>query len=66
MDNYLKIKIYAYMDNDASENMEIIMHKNNQKKLKKNNQMCAEGYGFLIHMSLDLNQVWESQVIAFV
>lgn len=35
MDNYLKIKIYAYMDNDASENMEIIMHKNNQKKLKK-------------------------------
>ena len=66
MGNYLKIKIYAYMDKDASENMEIIMHKNNQKKLKKKNQMCAEGYGFRIHMSLDLKQVWESQVLVFV
>lgn len=35
---------------DASENIEIIMHKNNQKKLKKN-QMCAEKHSFYIHMS---------------
>lgn len=35
MKNYLKIKIYAYMDKDASENMKIIMHKNDQKNLKK-------------------------------
>lgn len=35
MKNYLNIKIYAYMDKDASENMKIIMHENNQKKLKK-------------------------------
>lgn len=45
MGNYLKIKIYAYlrptyMDKDASENMEIIMHKNNQKKLKKKSDVC--------------------------
>lgn len=37
----------------ASENTDIIMHKNNQKKLKKN-QMCAEKHSFYIHMCLDL------------
>lgn len=35
---------------DASENIEIIMHKNNQNKLKKN-QMCAEKHSFHIHVS---------------
>lgn len=35
---------------DASENIEITMHKSNQKKLKKN-QMCAEKYCFYTHIS---------------
>lgn len=38
---------------DASENIETIMHRNNQKQLKKN-QMCAEKHSFYIHMCLDL------------
>ena len=61
MGHYLKIEIYAYMDKDASENMEIIMHKNNLKNWKKNYQMCVEGYGFHIHRYLDFKQAWESQ-----
>lgn len=40
MGSYFKIKIYAYLDKDMSENMEIIMIK--QKKNPKTLDLCRK------------------------
>jgi len=54
MGSYFKIKIYAYLDKDMSENMEIIMIK--QKKTPKH-WTYAERYGFHKFKSLNLKQI---------